>query len=140
MKTLLFFGFSFFLTMHSMAQDIWKISLNEKIIFSASAENQEKNIVNIKSSDLQKKKEFSLVYTEKPKKTDWIRSIIVVGEDDHELLREENSKIKIKNAALDSLFAKSKTLKIYTISLPKDPAKRATVRVRRVHLCTVIKQ
>ena len=50
-----------------------------------------------------------------------------------------NSKIKIKNATLDSLFAKSKILKIYTISLPKDPAKRATVRVRRVHLCTLMK-
>ena len=125
--------------MHSLAQDSWKVSLNEKAIFSASTENEEKNIVKIKSSDLKKKKEFVLIYTEKPKKTDWIRSIMIVGENDHELLREENSKIKIKNAALDSLFAKSKILKLYTISLPKDPAKRATVRVRRVHLCTLMK-
>lgn len=128
------------MSLTSKAQDSWKISLNEKNIFSASAENEEKNIVKIKSSDLKKKNEFNLVYTDKPKKTDWIRSIMVVGENDHELLRQEGSKIKIKNAALDSLFSKSKTLKIYTISLPKDPAKRATVRVRRVHLCTLMKQ
>ena len=139
MKSFLLLGFSVFLALRSFAQDSWKITLNEKNIFNTSTENEEKNIVKIRSSDLQKKKEFLLTYTEKPKKTDWIRSVMVVGENDHELLRVEGNKIKIKNAALDSLFAKSKTLRIYTISLPKDPAKRATVRVRRVHLCTLVK-
>ena len=139
MKSFLLLGFSFFLALRSFAQDSWKITLNEKNIFNAKTENEEKNIVKIRSSDLQKKKEFVLIYTEKPKKTDWTRSVMIVGENDHELLREEGSKIKIKNAGLDSLFAKSKTLRIYTISLPKDPAKRATVRVRRVHLCTLVK-
>ena len=90
-----------------------------------------------KKSDLSKKKDFYLSYVEKDKDNEWEREIIIFGENDHDLFRQKSSKLKISNTKLLSLFKKSNKLKIYTISLPKDPAKRAVVRVRRVHLVTL---
>jgi hypothetical protein len=126
-----------FATMVS-AQDSWKVVLNGKNSLSTSTESEEKNVVNVKASDLSKKNDFVIAYTQKEKNADWQRSIIAVDENDHELLNKQTDKLKIKNSELQALFKKSNKIRFYTISLPKDPAKRAVVRVRRVHLCTLV--
>ena len=126
-----------FMTLATFSQDSWKLNLNGKNIFSSKEENEEKNKLTIKKSELSKKKDFYLTYTEKTKDDQWEREIMIVGSNDHELYRQKSSKLKISNAKLLSLFKKSNTLKFYTISLPKDPAKKAIVRVRRVHLVTL---
>ena len=120
------------------AQDSWKVLLNGKAVLSASTENEEKNRITVKASDLKKKQDFQVIYTEQPKEKGWDRTIMAVAENDHELSRQETGKFKIKNALLESFFKKSKTIRIYTVSLPADPAKRAVIRVRRVHLCTLV--
>jgi hypothetical protein len=119
------------------SQDTWRLTLNGKTVLTATEESEEKNKLSIKKADLSKKKDFYLSYSEKNKDDKWEREIMVVGDNDHELLRQSTSKLKISNAKLLSLFKKSNTLKFYTISLPKDPVKRAAIRVRRAHLCTL---
>ena len=121
----------------TFAQDNWKVSLNGKNVLIATEESEEKNKLTIKKADLVKKKDFFLTYTEKPKQVEWEREIMIVGDNDHELWRQTTTKLKITNASLLSYFKKSNTLKIYSVSLPKDPAKKAAIRVRRVHLCTL---
>src|SRR5688572_28921140 len=137
MKKILFLGLAMVLTLVTFSQDSWKLTLNGKNVFAAKEESEEKNKLTIKKSELLKKKDFYLSYTEKDKDSEWEREIIIFGENDHDLFRQKSSKLKISNAKLLSLFKKSNTLKIYTISLPKDPAKRAVIRVRRVHLVTL---
>ncbi|MGZ8536807.1 MAG: hypothetical protein ACXWV9_01025 [Flavisolibacter sp.] len=137
MKKILFLAFGIVITLATFSQDTWKLNLNGKIVFTAKVESEEKNKLTIKKSDLSKKKDFYLTYTEKTKDDKWEREIMIVGDNDHELFRHTSDKLKISNAKLLSLFKKSNTLKIYTISLPKDPAKRAVVRVRRVHLVSL---
>ena len=137
MKKILFLGLAMVMTFASFSQDSWKLTLNGKNVFTAKEESEEKNKLTIKKSDLSKKKDFYLSYVEKDKDNEWEREIIIFGENDHDLFRQKSSKLKISNTKLLSLFKKSNKLKIYTISLPKDPAKRAVVRVRRVHLVTL---
>ena len=120
------------------AQDSWKVQLNDKIVFKTSEENAEKNNIKITASLLQKKKDFIITYTEAEKKKGWQRYITIFNEQDGELYKQTGSKIKMKNSVLASLFKKSKTLKVYTWSLPTDPKLQQTVRVRRVHLCTLV--
>ena len=120
------------------AQDSWKVQLNDKQMLKTSDENAEKNVIRIKSSSLQNKKDFTITYTEGEKKKNWQRYITIFNEQDAELYKQTGSKIKIKNSVLASLFKKSKTLKVYTWSLPTDPKLQQTVRVRRVHLCTLV--
>jgi hypothetical protein len=121
-----------------MAQnDNWKVSHNGKVRLSASEEN-EKNLVEIKAAELNKKGLLSIAYKEVTPQADWQREIMIFDPSDNEFKRGKGSLLKIQNADLKKLFGKSKTLMIYTMSLPKDPNLAATVRVRRVHLCTLV--
>ena len=137
MKKMMFLVIALMMGFASFSQDTWKLTLNGKIVFTAKEESEEKNKLTIKKSDLSKKKNFYLLYSEKDRDDQWEREIMVFGANDHELLRQKSNRLNISNAKLLTLFNKSNTLKIYTIALPKDPAKRAVVRVRRVHLVTL---
>ncbi len=121
-----------------MAQnDSWKVTHNGKVRLSASEEN-EKNRVEIKAAELNKKGLLSVAFKEGAPQADWQREIMIFDPSDNELKRSKGSLLKLQNTDLKKLFAQSKTLMIYTIALPKDPNLAATVRVRRVHLCTLV--
>ena len=120
-----------------MAQDSWKVKLNGKEVLISSVENEDKNSIALSSADLKKKKNFNVTYLEKNKAKDWERFIVAVGEND-ELIKKKGNTFIISNAALQHLFNKSGSIKFYTWALPLDPKKRAAVRVRRVHLCTLV--
>jgi hypothetical protein len=123
-----------------MAQDSWKVSLNGKEVLSTSTEDEAKNVITLKKPDLQKKKDFILTYHEDQKQEGWERTIAAYDGKDAELNKQKGTRFKLTNAALQSLFKKSKTIKIYTVALPTDPKLKAAVRVRRVHLCTLTLQ
>jgi hypothetical protein len=108
-----------------------------KIRLQSSEEDEKKNVVSIKSADLKKTGHMTITYVEAEKQKDWKRTIMFIGPNEKELLRVEGPMAKLQNAKLKALAAKSKTIKVYTISLPTDPDVAATVRVRRVHLCTL---
>jgi len=119
------------------AQDSWKVMHNGKTILNTDVESVEKNTIEIKASELKKKSYLCISYNEAVKQGDWKRSIIVFDEKDNQLYKKENFTVKIENSILMGLFNKSKVLKIYTTSLPKDPKLAAAVRIRRVHLATI---
>jgi hypothetical protein len=122
------------------APDSWKITWNKKVILQTSKSDEAVNIRKIKSGDLKKNYTLEISYKEgDPKKEkEWIRSFMIFDEKDAELLRLDSTRqAKISAAELKKLFGESKKLKIYTIAVPADPNKAATVRVRRVHLCTL---
>jgi hypothetical protein len=136
MKVLVFL-LSLVSVMTVKAQDTWKITLNGKEVLSTGTESEEKNHVKVLASDLKKKKDFTISYKEHPKKDKWERSISLVDEKGNDLLKQDGQSLKISNAKLDSFFKQSKTIRVYTWSLPTDPALKASVRIRRIHLCTL---
>jgi hypothetical protein len=128
----------FFISVAAPAQGSWKVCLNKKTVLKASAENEEKNIIYINAADLANKNDFVVDYTEQKKKNDWGRTIMIYDENDHEVIQQKGTKFELSNADLQAFCKQSKTLKIYTWALPTDPKLKAAVRVRRVHLCTLI--
>jgi hypothetical protein len=138
MKLFLFILLSSLLSTTSTAQDSWKLVYMNQVKLQTSKEDPSENIVRIRKTSLAKKGYFHLTYKEDPPKKDWKREIIIFDTADNELFRQKGSQLKLQNATLKKLFKKSDTLEIYTISLPADPKAAALVRVRRVHLYTLI--
>lgn len=139
MKLLLTFLLGF-IGAKALSQDVWKICLDKKVLLSSSVEDEQKNVTIISSADFAGKKKFIVNYKENPIQKGWQRSILIYDENDQELERRNVKQLDLSVANLKALLNKSRTLKIYTISLPTDPKKQAQVRVRRVHLCTLALQ
>ena len=142
MKRELLSGLLFLSVISIFAQDgaSWSILHNKKEIFSATQENEQKNIITVKLSDLKPNRNFIIAYSERKTvrgKNEWKRTIGIYNETDKELLRKDTSAIKLPDTQLKKMLQENKTIKIYTWSIPKDPKEAARVRIRRVHLCTI---
>jgi hypothetical protein len=118
--------------------DSWTVSLNKKVLLSANKESEQENIAAIKKSDIDKIGELEIVYNEANPNTAWKRTIGIFDENDKPLFEKaEILQIKISTADLRKLVDGKTKIKIYTWAIPKDPAKAAAIRIRRVHLCTL---
>ena len=138
MKLFCLFLASFFISLSTLAQPGWKVLLNGKTVLNTTVEDEAKNIIRIKKTDLKKKRGLSVLYTEEAKKKNWEREIALYDENDRELIRQKGVQLKLSNSALQSYFKNSKKIAIYTLAFPADPKLRAAIRIRRVHLCTLI--
>lgn len=134
----IFLFFLAFISLNVMAQNSsWKITHNNKQVLKASVEDESKNVITISASELKKSGQLCVVYTDKQKQKGWKREIALFDENDTELLRHSGETLKVNNLKLNLLANKAKTIKIYTWSLPTDPAKAAVIRIRRVHVATI---
>ena len=124
-------------SLQSFGQDHWKVSINGKNVLSTAAEDQDKNVVKLSAAALKKKGDVLVSYTENPKQKGWERFMAAVDENGNDVCKQKGNSLKIKNATLQALLQKSGTLKLYTWSLPTDPKMKASVRVRRIFLCTL---
>jgi hypothetical protein len=137
------FAFAFLLScivFSAIAQDTWKACLDKKVLLNTSNEDEKQNILKISAADLSKNKNFTVNYTESPPQKGWERTIRLYGEKDHELKKQNGKKLSLKTSQLKALFNQYKTVKIYTLNSPTDPKLKERVRIRRVHLCTLILQ
>ena len=139
MKFLLVFLLSL-ITISVVAQDSWKVSLDKKIVLKTSTEDAEKNVIKISSADLKKAKIFTVSYIESSPQKGWERTITAYDEKDNELKKQKGKTFTFKTSELKNLLLKYKTVKIYTINSPTDPKMKSQVRLRRVHLCTLVLQ
>jgi hypothetical protein len=126
--------------MSAIAQDSWKVCLDKKVLLNTSTENEEKNVIKISSSDLKKAKTFVVNYTKASLQKGWERTILLFDEKDNKLRTQRGKKFTLKASGLKALLDKYKTIKVYTINSPTDPKMKAQVRLRRVHLCTLVLQ
>lgn len=138
MKILLSLLLAFSLHSFANAQDSWKIVHNGQQKLKTTTESRETNVFNIKPSQLDKNSFLLINYSEKEKQTDWTRVIAIFDSQDNELYKSNGNLLKLNNPKLRSLFKKATTIHIYTWALPTDPAKAAVVRIRRVHLATIV--
>ena len=138
MKLLILLIVSFLTTTLLHAQGNWKVTQNGKVVLQTSQEDTAKNVITISKASLKKKYELILIYNEENKQKDFTRYITAFGSNDHELNKQTGNMFKLNNPTLTSLFYQSKRIRIYTWSLPSDPNMKASIRVRRVHLCTLV--
>jgi hypothetical protein len=139
MKTMILLSGILFSAMAASAQsDSWKIYFNKKLLLSASSENESINIVTLSHRELAGIGNISIEYTEGNPNKEWKRTIALLDEKDAILFEKaEVMQLKITTADLRKWTKGKNKIKVYTWAIPKDPAKAALVRVRRVHLCTI---
>jgi hypothetical protein len=140
MKALVVLVFSLLMMQSSRAQESWKIRVNGLTALSASTENPEKNKITIKRSALRNSKSLEVIFSEKNDKKEWDRFLAIYSPDDEEILQKMSTKLTISNKKLLVHLQKHKKLTVYTWMLPTDPDLRSRIRIRRIHLCTLVLQ
>ncbi len=127
-----------FLTMQ--AQTKWSISLSGKVVLKNRTEDPEKNILKIKRPGLKKPGNITISFAKKD-----TASVITIMADDANrsgLKSWENvsQKITITSAELKELYTGRSKIVFYYTAIPRDPEKAALVRMRPIHLFTVVLQ
>jgi hypothetical protein len=135
----IFFAFLLsFVGISAIAQDSWKVCLDKKVLLNTSTEDVEKNVIKLSSAGLNKSKTFIVSYNEATPQKGWERTITAYDGKDNELRKQTGKKFTIKTPELKTLLDKYETIKIYTVNSPTDPKMKSQVRLRRVHLCTLV--
>jgi hypothetical protein len=125
-------------TFHANAQDDnWTVSHNKKTQLKVVSENKAKNIVNLKAAAITKTGSLVISFHHTPAES--IRAIkIFDGADQQEIFNlNDRAQLTLTNAELKKLFGEAKQVHVYTLLTPRDPAKAAAVRLRRMHVCTI---
>jgi len=140
MKTVFFIiSILFFVSSASGQSDSWKIYFNKKLLLNTTQESETKNVVKIKSADLKKAGQLSIMFVAGSPNKDWRRTIAIFDDKDSTLYEKTGvTGVRVANARIKKMIAGKTMIKIYTWALPKDPNKAALVRIRRVHLCTLV--
>ena len=119
------------------AQEKWCVSLNGIQKLKNVSENREENRIEIDAGVLSKPGQLEIKFNRYD--TAMKRSIMV---DDAtggiQSLQEIKKIFRIKTAALAKLFENRKELSIYYTEIPRDINKAMAIRVRPVHVCTLI--
>ena len=121
-----------------LAQGSWKVRFGGRAVVLTSTQDYTKKDVSTRTSDLKNKQARPVTSREAEKQNGWERTMTAYGSRDAELKKQKGNQFQLTGTALQSLFKKSDTLKVYTMALPTDPKLKAAVRIRRVHLCTLI--
>jgi hypothetical protein len=108
--------------------DVYLDSNNAKKILTITNKKEDAARLVIMNSDWKKEADFD-------------RSFTLVSDKDEDLQISFMSRMKgTSYALLTDIFAKAqkgKTYKLYTMATPTDPAIAATIRVRRILLCSI---
>lgn len=121
-------------------QDSWKVCLDKKVLLNTSSEDTGKNVIRLSLLDLQKSKTFIVAFRQASPQKGWERTITAYDEKNNELEKQKGKTFSLKTSELKILLDKFKTITIYTINSPSDPKIKSQVRLRRVHLCTLVLQ
>jgi hypothetical protein len=138
MKSLFLILVLTFSNIHIQAQDRWTVTHNGKEVVVATTEDTVANKVTATHGDLKKWGVLRIKYKEVPERPDWKRTLLIVDSGQTELKAVSGNTLKLRNRVLRKWLRNSGKLFIYTSSIPADPERAATVRVRRVHLCTLL--
>lgn len=133
MKTIIFLIAIAALSFNSQAQDRWTVQVNSKTLLTANDEDTVKNIVT--ADDLKK---GSLIVTYHPGKVENERKrrLMIFDVADQELYSKEAHSISVPVASLKKWRLASPRIKVYTIPILGEEG--ANVRLRRVHLATIV--
>ncbi len=125
------------LTYNMQTKPGWQIFVNKQQVLQSNMEDVNTNIKSVKTTDLFATDGLKIVYTEDPD-AKVNRSFIIMDDNRQELYRFEKNGVAISGTELQQALGKNKTAAIYSLAIPSDPALAATVRVRPIHLCTLI--
>jgi hypothetical protein len=125
---------------NASGQDSWQVLLNKKPLLKGIIEQDDKtatiNSATFKSDDC-----ITIKYQSAAAEAGWGRTFFINNANDHVVkqieIKTQNGTATIKAADLKELAQNKQPFFIYTTSLPSDPSKAASIRVRRIKLCKI---
>ena len=127
----------------AQSYDSWAVYHNRKEVskFNNKKEtNDEKKIV-LLNRLLEGPGFFIIEYTPAADQSDWIRTIGFFDSSGRSIREYSNTLfLKIHNSEIAGIMENQPKVQVYSWAVPKDPAVAATVRVRRILLCTLYKR
>lgn len=120
------------------AQQRWTVSYQKKIKLKSVEEDPENNTIRIKRSRLSAAGDLIITFAI----NDGTVNRTVMADDSSRSgiknWENVNKKLSIKAAELQKLFQSRDKILFYFTEIPKDPEKAAVVRMRPVHLFTLV--
>jgi hypothetical protein len=114
----------------------WKVTMGKSTLLITTEENRDKNTITLSRAELDGP--LMVHYNEKPEKG-WKRETSVVDDAENELVKRGSRKVALSQGELKSILSKGITrFHVFSWTIPTDPQQAALVRVRRVHLCTIV--
>ena len=117
----------------------WTITHNGKVLAGPLTDDKLAPTLKISMADLSSAGDFTITYVER-KDADLIRSFMVEAAQKELILKEKATKLTLSNKELKGLLDNNATLEFYTMGIPADPEVAQRVRVRRFHLCSIVRQ
>jgi hypothetical protein len=137
---LLFASFLFSTILMAQKYDSWSVYHNRKEIgsFNNKKETDDEKKVVLLNILLDGPGFFVIEFTPMKEQADWIRTIAFL-DSNGKTIREYNNTLllRLHNAEIAGIMEGRQKVKVYSWAVPKDPAVAATVRVRRILLCTL---
>jgi len=139
-KLFLYVLILFSATVQAQSYDKWEIYQNRKEVstFNNKKETNDEKRVVLLNRFLEGPGFFVIEYTPAAEQAEWIRTIAFYDSTDKEI-REYNNTLflRIHNSEIAGIMEGRQKVRVYSWAIPKDPAVAATVRVRRILLCTL---
>jgi hypothetical protein len=131
----------FSLTAMSQKYDSWEIFHNRKEVasFNLKKETEDEKKVLLLNRALEEPGFFIITYTPAAEQADWTRNFVFCDSTGKDLRKFDNvgTQFKMLNDDIARLIGDRQKIKIYSWAIPSDPNLAASVRVRRILLCTI---
>ena len=127
-------------TVEAQSYDKWEIYQNRKEVnsFNNKKETTDERRVLLLNRFLEGPGFFVIEFKPAAEQAEWIRTIAFYDSTDKQI-REYNNTLflQIHNSEIAGIMEGRQKVRVYSWAVPKDPAVAATVRVRRLLLCTL---
>jgi len=139
-KLLLYTLILFSATVQALSYDKWEIFQNRKEVssFNNKKETTDERKILLLNRFLEGPGFFVIEFKPAAEQAEWIRTIAFYDSTDKQI-REYNNTLflQIHNSEIAGIMEGHQKVRVYSWAVPKDPAVAATVRVRRLLLCTL---
>jgi len=139
-KLFLFALMLFSATVQGQSYDKWEIYQNRKEVstFNNKKETNDEKKVLLLNRVLEGPGFFVIEFTPAAEQAEWIRTIAFYDSTDKQIREYNNTLLlRIHNSEIAGILEGRQKVRVYSWAIPKDPAIAATVRVRRILLCTL---
>ena len=124
----------------AQSYDKWDIYQNRKEVnsFNNKKETSDERKVLLLNRFLEGPGFFVIEFTPAAEQAEWIRTIAFYDSTDKSIKEYNNTLfLRIHNSEIAGIMEGRQKVRVYTWAVPKDPAVAATVRIRRLLLCTL---
>src|SRR4030095_982196 len=142
MGTLIIYIAALFLgaSLQAQSYDSWNVYHNRREVskFNNKKEPKDERKILLLNRFLEGPGFFIIEYTPASEQSEWIRTIGFFDSSD-KAIREYNNTLflRLHNSEMAGIMEGREKVRVYSWAVPKDPAVAATVRVRRILLCTL---